>query len=91
MLELIFNTGRNIGLGIFVNGAFALQFSDVPQSQATYAITEGILIMFLSGLGEIKSKGVKMEIILGIGAVTLVIVSIALVYTFYKEKHKTQH
>lgn len=47
--------------------------------------------MFLSGLGEIKSKGVKMEIILGIGAVTLVIVSIALVYTFYKEKHKTQH
>lgn len=56
MLELIFNTGRNIGLGIFVNGAFALQFSDVPQSQATYAITEGILIMFLSGLGEIKSK-----------------------------------
>ncbi|EAC1313306.1 hypothetical protein PEY33_001599 [Campylobacter coli] len=91
MLELIFNTGRNIGLGIFVNGAFALQFSDVPQSQATYAIAEGILIMFLSGLGEIKSKGVKMEIILGIGAVTLVIVSIALVYTFYKEKHKTQH
>ncbi|EHV4781369.1 hypothetical protein Q3U66_001269 [Campylobacter coli] len=56
MLELIFNTGRNIGLGIFVNGAFALQFSDVPQSQATYAIDEGILIMFLSGLGEIKSK-----------------------------------
>ncbi|MGQ2715595.1 hypothetical protein ACT6DC_03960 [Campylobacter coli] len=56
MLELIFNTGRNIGLGIFVNGAFALQFSDVPQSQATYAIGEGILIMFLSGLGEIKSK-----------------------------------
>ncbi|EJU6902776.1 hypothetical protein N5D84_001783 [Campylobacter coli] len=91
MLELIFNTGRNIGLGIFVNGAFALQFSDIPQSQATYAIAEGILIMFLSGLGEIKSKGVKMEIILGIGAVTLVIVSIALVYTFYKEKHKTQH
>ncbi|EAH4950151.1 hypothetical protein DZ997_01680 [Campylobacter coli] len=91
MLELIFNTGRNIGLGVFVNGAFALQFSDVPQSQATYAIAEGILIMFLSGLGEIKSKGVKMEIILGIGAVTLVIVSIALVYTFYKEKHKTQH
>ncbi|EQA4144146.1 hypothetical protein ACX2S9_000991 [Campylobacter coli] len=91
MLELIFNTGRNIGLGIFVNGAFALQFSDVPQSQATYAIAEGILIMFLSGLGEIKSKGVKMEIILGIGAVTLVIVSIALVYTLYKEKHKTQH
>ncbi|EAL3633216.1 hypothetical protein BED82_08320 [Campylobacter coli] len=91
MLELIFNTGRNIGLGVFINGAFALQFSDVPQSQATYAIAEGILIMFLSGLGEIKSKGVKMEIILGIGAVTLVIVSIALVYTFYKEKHKTQH
>ncbi|EHZ5091062.1 hypothetical protein ACFD9K_001078 [Campylobacter coli] len=56
MLELIFNTGRNIGLGVFVNGAFALQFSDVPQSQATYAIAEGILIMFLSGLGEIKSK-----------------------------------
>ncbi|HHO2200494.1 TPA: hypothetical protein ACRUML_001840 [Campylobacter coli] len=56
MLELIFNTGRNIGLGIFVNGAFALQFSDVPQSQATYAIAGGILIMFLSGLGEIKSK-----------------------------------
>ncbi|HFF9609912.1 TPA: hypothetical protein ACJISO_001692 [Campylobacter coli] len=56
MLELIFNTGRNIGLGIFVNGAFALQFSDVPQSQATYAIAKGILIMFLSGLGEIKSK-----------------------------------
>ncbi|EIW6673821.1 hypothetical protein ACE4M9_000863 [Campylobacter coli] len=50
MLELIFS------LGIFVNGAFALQFSDVPQSQATYAIAEGILIMFLSGLGEIKSK-----------------------------------
>lgn len=56
MLELIFNTGRNIGLGIFVKGAFALHFSDVPQSQATYAIAEGILIMFLSGLGEIKSK-----------------------------------
>ncbi|EOA0676577.1 hypothetical protein ACHJ0D_000833 [Campylobacter coli] len=28
----------------------------IPQSQATYAIAEGILIMFLSGLGEIKSK-----------------------------------
>ena len=56
MLELIFNTGRNIGLGIFVNGAFALQFSEVPQSQAIYAIDEGILIMFLSGLGEIKFK-----------------------------------
>lgn len=26
------------------------------ESQATYAIAEGILIMFLSGLGEIKSK-----------------------------------
>lgn len=56
MLELIFNTGRNIGLGIFVNGAFALQFSEVPKSQAIYAIDEGILIMFLSGLGEIKFK-----------------------------------
>ncbi|ENP7015069.1 hypothetical protein ACUFCL_000330 [Campylobacter coli] len=56
MLELIFNTGRNIGLGIFVNGAFALQFSEVPKSQAIYAIVEGILIMFLSGLGEIKFK-----------------------------------
>ncbi|EPM5966048.1 TPA: hypothetical protein R6D22_000967 [Campylobacter coli] len=54
MLELIFNTGRNIG-------------------------------------SKLNLKGVKMEIILGIGAVTLVIVSIALVYTFYKEKHKTQH
>ncbi len=32
-----------------------------------------------------------MDIILGIGAVTLVIVSIALAYGFYKEKHKTQH
>lgn len=31
-----------------------------------------------------------MDIILGIGAVTLVIVSIALVYTFYKEKHKKE-
>ncbi|EKA8519282.1 hypothetical protein ACVQ7P_001950 [Campylobacter coli] len=56
MLKLIFNTGRNIGLYIFVNGVFALQFIDVLQSQATYAIAEGILIMFLSGLGEIKSK-----------------------------------
>lgn len=31
-----------------------------------------------------------MDIILGIGAVTLVIVSIALVYTFYKEKQKKE-
>ncbi|EME0217867.1 hypothetical protein VXI37_000007 [Campylobacter coli] len=54
--------------------------SDVPQSQANYAIAEGILIMFLSGLAKLNLKGVKMEIILGIGAVTLAIVSIALLY-----------
>lgn len=56
MLELIFNTGRNIGLGIFVNGAFALQFSEVSQELAFYAVIEGILIMLFSGLGEMKFK-----------------------------------
>ena len=29
MIKIIFNTARNIGLGIFVNGAFALQFGDM--------------------------------------------------------------
>ena len=56
MLELIFNTTRNIGLGIFVNGLFALQFSEIPQEQAIYALSEGVLIMFFAGYGEIKFK-----------------------------------
>lgn len=56
MLELIFNTIRNIGLGIFVNGAFALQFSNVSQDLAFYAVIEGISLMFFAGIGEIKIK-----------------------------------
>ena len=58
MLEIIFNTGRNIGLGIFVNGAFALQFSNISQSEAIYAIAEGIIIMLLASFGEMKFKRV---------------------------------
>ena len=56
MLELIFNTGRNIGLGIFVNGAFALQFSDVSQELAIWAIAEGIFVMLMAGFLELKNK-----------------------------------
>lgn len=55
MKELIFNTLRNIGLGIFVNGAFALQFGDAIM-QAYWAVAEGIIIMLLAGFMEIRSK-----------------------------------
>ena len=52
------SAGRNIGLGIFVNGAFALQFSNISQSEAIYAIAEGIIIMLLASFGEMKFKRV---------------------------------
>ena len=55
MFSLIFSTLRNIGLGIFVNGAFALQFGDAKNS-AYYAIIEGILIMLFAGYAELKVK-----------------------------------
>lgn len=56
MLELIYNTGRNIGLGIFVNGAFALQFGENMQEMAVLAVCEGIFIMFLAGYFELKQR-----------------------------------
>lgn len=56
MLALIFNTIRNIGLGIFVNRAFALQFSKVSQVLAIWAVVEGIALMLFAGYGEIKFK-----------------------------------
>ncbi len=55
MTELVYNTARNIGLGIFVNGAFALQFSEAP-TQGYWAVAEGIFIMFLAGYMELRSK-----------------------------------
>ncbi len=55
MIELIFNTARNIGLGIFVNGAFALQFAKV-QIEGYLAVAEGIVIMLLSGYMELRSR-----------------------------------
>ena len=47
MYKLFFSTLRNIGLGIFVNGAFALQFGDL-KIEAYIAIVEGILIMLFA-------------------------------------------
>ncbi|MDD6162792.1 MAG: hypothetical protein PUB35_08450 [Campylobacteraceae bacterium] len=55
MYKLFFSTLRNIGLGIFVNGAFALQFGDL-KIKAYIAIAEGILIMFFAGYAELKEK-----------------------------------
>lgn len=46
---------RNIGLGIFVNGAFALQFTEAG-ARAHGAIFEGIIIMLLAGYTELKLK-----------------------------------
>ncbi|MBS4407595.1 hypothetical protein [Campylobacter vulpis] len=56
MLELVFNTLRNVGLGIFVNGAFALQFSEIEQNLAILAVIEGISLMLVAGYGEIKFR-----------------------------------
>lgn len=58
MLEITFNTLRNIGLGIFVNGAFILQFGESTTS-ACYAIIEGIVLMFGAGYGELRYKRIK--------------------------------
>ena len=55
ILELFFNTSRNIGLGIFVNGFFALQFANMDL-KAYWAIAEGIIIMLLAGALELRSK-----------------------------------
>ena len=55
MYKLFFRTLRNIGLGIFVNGAFALQFGDL-KIEAYIAIAEGILIMLFAGYAELKEK-----------------------------------
>ncbi|MDY3664242.1 MAG: hypothetical protein SO045_06505 [Campylobacter sp.] len=55
MYKLFFSTLRNIGLGIFVNGAFALQFG-VLKIKTYIAIAEGILIMFFAGYAELKEK-----------------------------------
>lgn len=54
MKKLIFSTLRNIGLGIFVNGAFALQFGE-GGGLAYLAIVEGIAIMLLAGRYELRS------------------------------------
>lgn len=51
MLELL----KNIGLGLFVNGAFILQFSESTTS-AIYAALEGITIMLIAGYGELRYK-----------------------------------
>ena len=55
MLELISSTIRNIGLGVFVNGAYAWQFSEVG-NVALWAIVEGVIIMILAGYAEIRSR-----------------------------------
>ncbi|MCR8679672.1 MULTISPECIES: hypothetical protein [Campylobacter] len=60
MLRLIFSTIRNIGLGIFVNGTFALKFGD-GGSLAYLAIVEGIEVMLLAGYAELKAKGANDE------------------------------
>ena len=60
MLRLIFSTIRNIGLGIFVNGAFALQFVS-GEAKAYWAIAEGIAVMLLAGYAELKAKGANNE------------------------------
>lgn len=44
MLELF----KNIGLGIFVNGAYALQFESGNEALAITATLEGILMMALA-------------------------------------------
>ncbi|MBR8464428.1 hypothetical protein KDD93_07605 [Campylobacter sp. faydin G-24] len=51
MLELF----KNIGLGIFVNGAFAWQFSEAT-SKGFLAIIEGVAIMALAIHLERKAK-----------------------------------
>lgn len=55
MKEIIFNTARNIGLGIFVNGAFTLQFGEVAL-KGWLAVAEGIVIMLWAGYLELKEK-----------------------------------
>ncbi|WP_171993858.1 hypothetical protein [Campylobacter mucosalis] len=60
MLRLIFSTIRNIGLGVFVNGTFALQFAD-GEVKAYWAIAEGIAVMLLAGYAELKAKGANDE------------------------------
>ncbi|MGP1580847.1 MAG: hypothetical protein ACTTH5_07510 [Wolinella sp.] len=55
MLELISSTVRNIGLGIFVNGAFALQFTEAGE-RAYGAIFEGIVVMLLAGYAELRTR-----------------------------------
>ena len=52
MLYVLFNTIRNIGLGLFVNGLFLLQFEDNP-SEAPIALIEGVFIMLVSGYIEV--------------------------------------
>lgn len=51
MLELF----KNIGLGIFVNGAFAWQFSEATL-RGFLAIIEGVVIMALAIYLERKAK-----------------------------------
>lgn len=51
MLELL----KNIGLGIFVNGAFAWQFGDAA-AKGFLALVEGIAIMALAIYIERKAK-----------------------------------
>ncbi|WP_173667449.1 hypothetical protein [Campylobacter fetus] len=46
---------KNIGLGIFVNGAFAWQFAGAPLEGAL-AVAEGIIIMYVAIQLKKRSK-----------------------------------
>ena len=46
---------KAVVLGLWYNGAFALQFSEAP-TQGYWAVAEGIFIMFLAGYMELRSE-----------------------------------
>lgn len=54
MLKSLKEALKTIGLGIFVNGAFALQFVEAT-NEALYAVIEGLVLVVISSIGK-KSK-----------------------------------
>lgn len=80
---------KNIGLGIFVNGAFAWQFAGAPLEGAL-AVVEGIIIMYIAT--KLKKKGVKtMSSLFLILSTALTIGCIIAYIKAYKKDKKHQH
>ena len=80
MNELI----KNIGLGIFVNGAYAWQFPE-SHTKGILAIIEGIVIMAITIYLERTKKMTNQDLMLVFGAVIIFFLSIKVI-----KQHKQQ-